>query len=425
MTQGRWAGFVVTPNTKTGWHDEYENNLEKYTRLLGKLIGRGIVALTVLILGLELALNPIFLFTNSGQNGVDLPIFSFGFWVVLLVSPATTGIQYALFEGRARGGGGRLGRNLAWAIAVMDTAMDGGGILSWLESVRAGHIMGTDTTGLAFGLIPDFNTPWWEWTAWGIIMALCFFHERFLEMFLGRETFEPGPDANAMSVEIAIQVEKAGKIFKKVKLYAIAGSPYIMAALDMLLFAQSVRGENGAVSVLYYFFSAVITAATMTVWEYYTHLRERGYKVVATKQEHKAMQLDRLHRVVFMVAIGATFGDSVGDLAGFNQLIFGTHAGLVPDDWRLVVPFLLTAGLVLTMTTAFEPMNSDLFGPIVSLAHRLPGGGDGGFAGGGPGPGDFGGPAPGGFGDPGFGGGPFGGGPGDGPQPPPRDPYTF
>lgn len=357
----------VEPEGATGYELEFREGLEKRMRFLGRVIGRFIILFTVIVLGFDLALNSIFMFANSGQNGVNLPLYSPGFWVILLISPATTGIQYALFDARGRGSG--LGYTLGWVIAILDTVMDGSGFLAWLESMRGQDLIGTDSSHMLFNTFPTFNMPWWEWMWWGVMMALCFFHERFLELFLRRKTFAPSPDAGAMALEIAILVEKAGKIFKKVKLNAISWAPYIMFALDMMLFAQSVRGQYWGITASIYFASLLITVATMMVWERYFTLREEGYKVMAFKAESKHMQLNRKYRLIFMGAIGITLADSIGDLKGFNQLIFGDNAGFIPYDWRLAVPFLLTAGLVLTMTTAFEPMNSQLFSPLVALSH--------------------------------------------------------
>jgi hypothetical protein len=109
-----------------------------------------------------------------------------------------------------------------------------------------------------------------------------------------------------------------------------------------------------------------VTLATITIWEYYNHLKTEG--------NYRIRELDRKHKIGFSVAIGMTLFDSAFDLQGFNQVIYGKSVffptGLTT---AALADYILTAGLVMLMCTAFEPMNSHLFGPLSRLASLIPG----------------------------------------------------
>src|SRR3954464_5039145 len=97
----------VSPPTKTGGHDEYVSRVGASMAFLGHGIGFGIFAFTLALVGLEVVLNPIFLFAQAEQSGGDIgnPITSLSWWLIVLITFATTGIQYALLQpGGARDG---------------------------------------------------------------------------------------------------------------------------------------------------------------------------------------------------------------------------------------------------------------------------------------------------------------------------------
>lgn len=352
----------ITPRTKTGGQDEWEAKLAAAMALLGKAIGIGLFGVVVVILTLELLLNPIFLFAQAHENGVEIgnPLTSLGWWSVTIVTFATTGVQYALFDENSKNG--TLGVKIAWTIAVMDTFMDGGGIAAWLIGVVHGEYFSPDTSALLFGMFPSTESPWWVWVSYVTVAAICFVHEKFLRLFLGRESFKAAPDAPQMTVNIAAWIHRAGNWFNAFRFFAIASAPVILLGLDMLLFTQSVRGTNFVVSALFLFFTIMVTLVTMMAWEYYAHLRDRGYQV---------QKLDQTHRVAFAVALLGVFGDSLGDLSGFNNLIFG-EATLWPTQLDMVGPFVLTAGLVILMTSMFEPMFTDVFSQVGKLVDQIP-----------------------------------------------------
>lgn len=402
----------VTPPTVTGGRDGLESGLLKTMGLLGTTIGFIIFALTVIVLSIEVVLNPIYLFAQAKESGVDMgnPISSISWWIAVVITFATTGIQYALLApGRPRQG---LGYKVGWTIAIADTAMDGGGFAAWLNSGSIMTLSG-DSTILTLGVFPPLGwSNWPQWAGWLLVCVVCLFHEPFLEKVLSRMHFKPSPTAGITAINIAMWTERAGKLHNKVKLFAISLAPFVMLALDVLLFPQGMQDSTPQMRVFSIFMTFLITAVTVAVWEYYNHLNKEGYPL---------KDLDRFHQLMFLGALTLTIGDSAVDLMGFNQTIFGSSFPLEADR---TLPVFLTAGLVMLMCTAAEPMISDLFSPLatVGLIERdsgtgYQGAGDGNINFGGAGGDSYGSP------DPGYGPSPHGGGygtpdPGYG-QPPP------
>ncbi len=360
----------ISPPVRTGGQDEFEKGIQKAASILGNVVGGGIFFFTLGLVSIEVILNPIFLFAQAKANGVDIgsPFVSMSWWTVIVVTFATTGIQYALLQpGGDRKG---IGYKIGWAIAIMDTLMDGGGFLAWVNGGDIWKLSG-DSTHLQFGILPPAGADSTQWIGWAFICAICLGHEPFLSQVLGRLTFDASPDAGIMAVNVSRWTERAGKLHNRIKLITISFAPYIMMGLDVMLFPQSANGQNGVIQLTWIILTIAVTLATMTVWEYYNHLRMEG--------SYKVRDLDRKHQIGFMVALGLTIFDSVYDLKGFNQVIYNQSA-LIPQHLPPggLGQFFLTAGLVMLMCTAFEPMNSHLFGPLTRLASILPGYDDGG-----------------------------------------------
>ncbi len=364
---------MTVPPLKTGWEDEYQGRIAKFQKGLGWFVGFIIFSLTATLLAIELLMNPIFLFAQAEANHVQLGgVFSLATLALVLVTFATTGVQYALFqEGQDKKS---IGYKLGWVIAALDTFMDGGGFTAWLNGfVKAdgfweGLFQTGDSTGMLWSTFPplDKEHAYW-WMAEIFICSLCLLHERFLGRMLGRVRFEPGMGAGDGVINIYKWVYRAGKLYNMVKLIALAFAPYVMMGLDILLFSLSARGEAGPLQWLWLIFSMFITAAGMMIWESYNHLRKEGYKL---------KDLDRTFKFTFYGALAVTLFDSVLDLIGFNKIIFGSAW---PSDVGMTLPFILTAGLVMLLCTTFEALNSDLFLPLASFAHSVVGMPDDGF----------------------------------------------
>ena len=354
----------ITPSTKVGGQDQFEERLYKVISFLGHSLGFGIFAFTVALLAIEVILNPIFLFAQAESSGVDTgtPLTSFSWWIVIIITFSTTGIQYALLAPGARRGG--IGRTFGWTIAGLDTLMDGGGFMAWLNGGDFWKFNG-DTSDLWLGIFPSLDATWPYWVAYFVIGGVCLLHEPFLEMMLGRLTFQPAPDASIFAVNISAWTERAGKVLSNVKLIAIGLAPYVMLTLDMLLFPQSVKGQPGMIQVVFFIVTVVITLMAIMAWEYYNHLREEG--------NYKLKDLDVKHKAVFLGALIIVVIDSFFDLMGFNRIIFGVASPLPPTA-QVAVPFLLTAGLVMLMTTTFEPLNAHLFAPLARMGAISDGG---------------------------------------------------
>lgn len=363
----------ITPPTRTGGQESFENGIEKAMSWLGNIMGAGILFFTVMLLVLELVLNPIFIFAQAKAEGVDVgsPLTSLSWWTIIVVTFATTGIQYALLQ---PGSGGGIGTKIGWSIAIMDTLMDGGGFAAWVQGGDFWKLSG-DSSGLFWGLFPPLDGGWENWVGYGAVCAVCLLHEPFLSMVLGRLNFEPGPEAGVGAMNVLKWTERAGKLHNRVKLVAISFAPYVMLFLDVLLFPQSVKGSAGLIQALWFILTFIVTLLAIVVWEYYNHLRREGGGAYTIRT------LDRKHQAVFLGAVTVVVVDSLFDLMGFNQVVYG-EGTLFPTDIAQTAPFFLTAGLVMLMVTCFEPLNSDLFMPLTRLAHSWADSGGGGGGGG-------------------------------------------
>lgn len=355
----------VSPPVKSDGHDEFVQGLAKAMSVLGNIMGFGIWSFTIGLTAIELILNPIFLFAQAKANGVHIgaPLVSLSWWTIIVVTFATTGIQYALLQP----GGDRksLGYKIGWTIAIMDTLMDGAGFLAWANGGNVLKLSG-DSSHLQFGILPPANAPMSQWVGWIFICAICLGHEPFLSQVLGRLSFVPGAEAGPMANNVLRWTSRAGKFHNRIKLISISFAPYIMMGLDVMLFPQSVKGQGSVIQLTWLILTVAVTLATITIWEYYNHLRSEG--------NYRVRELDRKHKIGFAVALGMTIFDSAFDLQGFNQVIYGKSVffptGLTTPA---LADYILTAGLVMLMCTAFEPMNSHLFGPLSRLAAMIPG----------------------------------------------------
>ena len=390
----------ITPPVRTGGQDNFERGVHRASGVLGNVVGGGIYIFTLALMALDIVLNPIFLFAQAKSNGVIVgsPFVSLSWWTIILVTVATTGIQYALLQKGSDKSS--IGYKIGWLMAIADTLMDGGGFAAWLNGGDVFKLSG-DSHNLFLGIFPPPGKPAAAWVGEIAIMAVCAFHEPFLGQVLGRLHFSPAPDASPGSINISRWTESAGKFHNRVKLVAISSAPYIMMGLDVILFPQSQKGQNGVIQFTWLMLTFIVTLGGMVVWEYWNHLHENNFRLKT---------LDRRHKMIFLGAIAISAFDSVFDLQGFNQVLFNQSSfipkGLPPGA---IEQYFLTVGVVLLMTTAFEPLNSHLFAPLARLAASLPGAGGmgGGFD-------PFGGPAM--YGPPTYG--PPMGGPGGSPYPP-------
>ena len=378
----------ITPRTQIGGQEQTQRQIMKSMSGLGTIIGLIIFGGTALLIAVDTLLNPIFLFAQARASGIDIGTpFGNGWlawWTVGLITLCTTGIQYAFFDPGSKGWG--IGRIVGIIIMAMDTAMDGGGFLAWQASGSHLTNLTGDATHLRWGMFPAVGSSGGEWFVWGVICATCAFHELFLGKVLGMVTFKPSVQADAMNVKIALWVYRAGQLLNSIRLVALSFTPYIMLGLDVVLFPQSQRAKDGGTQFGWIIVTAFVTILTLMLWRYYNDLHvEGGYKI---------LQLDRTHQFMFFAAVAMSTIDSAYDLKGFNEAVYH-QSGWVPQNLPAggIQQWMLTAGIVMLICTAFAPMYSQLFGPVAMAAALIPGystfspggdpfgGGGGGFGG--------------------------------------------
>lgn len=359
----------IEPETQTGGQQKLQERLNKMTADLGSWLGKGIILFVVIVLAIEFILNPLFIIAQAQAEGVDVSpqLDSLQWWVrvnlLLLLTFATSGVQWALL---AQGGGeGRqIGRVVGWIIAIGDTAMDGAGFLAWINGGSLTDFT-FDQASLLGGLFPPPGADAMQWVGVIAIWVICLGNEPFFTKILGRLTFDVDDDTEPFAKNISIYSEKAGELYNGVKFRAIHGAPICMFAMDLILFPLSAADQNSVYVVVWIVLSVMITLGGIAVWEYFNHLRKvGGYKISDLSAP--------LKRIAFF-AFAITIVDSVFDLRGFNEALFGEVTFLPPMD-GLSGP--LTAVVVLLMCTACEPMVSDIFAPLAKL-NILPNNGGG------------------------------------------------
>ncbi len=359
----------ITPNTRIGGQDDFESKIVKVMSGLGNILGLLIFAFTVLLIAVDVVLNPIFLFSQAKNSGIDIGT-PFGpgalaWWTVIVITICTTGLQYALLQPGKKTWG--IGHIVGLIIMAMDTVMDGGGFLAWKEGGGSLLNLSGDSSHLQWGMFPVHGAAFGEWFAYGAVCVICAFHETFLSKVLGLLTFDFDPvKTDIMSVNIGRWVNRAGILLSRIKLIVLSLTPYIMLGLDVMLFPQSVRGQDGTTQFIWIILTFFVTTGTLALWRYYDHLRTAG--------GHKIKDLDRPHQLMFAGAIVASAVDSYFDLRGFNEAVYHQAASipqnLPPGGFQ---QWLLTAGIVMLICTAFAPMYSHLFGPIARVAAAIPG----------------------------------------------------
>lgn len=358
----------VTPRTRLGGQDDFEKRIVRGLGRLGWVVGFLIFFFTASLIAVDTLLNPIFLFAQAKASGIAIgtPIGAgwLAWWTVALVTLCTTGIQYAFFQEGTRGWG--IGRIVGIIIMVMDTVMDGGGFLAWQGGGSKLTNLSGDASHLRWGMFPAPGSKGGEWFVWGVICFICAFHELFLGKVLGMVTFTPAIETDPMNLNIAKWIHRAGSLLLKVKLVVLNFTPYIMLGLDVILFPQSQRGQDGGTQFVWVFVTGAVTLATLALWRYYTHLRVEG--------NYKLSEMDRFHQFMFLGAVALSGIDSAYDLRGFNEAVYH-QAGFVPQGLPSggIQQWALTAGIVMLMCTAFAPMYSHLFGPVGVVAARIPG----------------------------------------------------
>jgi hypothetical protein len=353
---GGGGGGRITPPTSTGGEEEFISGLQKAETVLGHVIGFGIFFFTVSLLVLELALNPIFIFAQAKNNGVEIgaPFVSLSWWIVILITFATTGLQYALLKpGHNKR---RLGYVVGWAMAILDTLMDGAGFSAYVAGGSPTNFSG-DASHLVLGIFPEQGSGLAIWAAYGFICFVCLLHEPFLNVVLGRLHFEPSLASSNGPMVILKWTERAGKLHNRVALVAIVFAPYIMLSLDMLLFPKSVQGQSSIIQTIFFVMTVAITLVGIVGWEYWNHLVQEG--------KYKLKNLDRKHQGIFVAIMLVTIVDSVGDQAGMNQILFG-RSWPQQSTMGNMTSFLVTSALVMLMCTFFEPLNSHVIMDLVS-----------------------------------------------------------
>jgi hypothetical protein len=370
----------IEPPTHVGGDEMFYKNLSEWMGRLGSTIGAGIYMLVLSFLIVELVLNPVFMLAQAEKQGVNTtPIISTAWWLAWVGTLCTTGLQYALFNRPKDRPGRKAGIIVAWVIVVIDTAMDAGGFAALMQ----GDIMRLkgDPSQLTGGILPA-GIPWpghgdvvlWLFTV--IFAAICAAHEPFLRRGLGRLAFTPDLDAGLFETNILAWTEHAGKLFNGVSQVAIIATPFLVMTFDVVLFTQSVADRGGGYVAVSFVGSGFVTGLGIFLWEYYSHLQRHP------SGKYAFNKLNRTNQWMFIAAIGIVIVDSGFDLVGFNQALYG-QATILPPNAGLLLPYLLTTGLILCVCTMFEPLNSDLFGPLARLARQQAkshGGGDlGGF----------------------------------------------
>ncbi|HEU5187008.1 MAG TPA: hypothetical protein VFT87_00740 [Candidatus Saccharimonadales bacterium] len=324
--------------------------MDKFLGFIGNMFGGGVYSLVWAAIGLELVLSPIFIISLAHQFGIEIsaPWNGFSFWIVAALSVAMTGTQYALNrEGVDRKS---IGARLALGFAVVDTANDGGGLLALIE----GGIANPDSSNLVLGMFPRWDPSNWQaslmkWTAYVVVCAACFYHERYLRMMLSRTSWELPEEANSYEVNFYKWMWRAGDHFNKFVDFCTMATPFICLLFDFVLMPVSQTGDEGVLGpYMSWPIAFFIMMLTMVTWQKYKDLKRAGYRL---------SQLPVRYPVIIIAGLVLTTADSLFDLMGFNKLVFGQYT---PIPKGLNLPMFMTLAMIMLLCTTFEIMNSDM-----------------------------------------------------------------
>ncbi len=345
--------------TTTGYHRESTERVTGAIEGIAKVMGFSAFSLTALLIAIDTVLNPIFMFAQASASGIHVgtPLLSWSWWIIAVITLATSGVQYALFDKAQQKG---MGKTVGWVIVIIDTLMDGGGFAAWVNKGDLLNLSG-DASNLQFGVLPAHGSGFTIWFLYLMICAICMLHEPFLQIILGRFSFEPVPGMQVALFIILQWIERAGKMLNVVRMISIPSSPIIILALDVMLFSQSAAGHgkhNTVVVVVMFIMSFVTAIVGFMCWDWWNHIRQR----------HSFSSLSMKHKGICLGAITATVVDSFFDLKGFNEVLYG-QSKLIPTGLPAggIQQWFLTGSLVMVMVTMLMPLFSDVF---LALAKR-------------------------------------------------------
>lgn len=335
--------------------------------LAGGFRGVSVLGGTLFLLALDLMLSVSLMISQSaGQQLPDAPWDRFMFsvfgtgsdlslWgkiIPWLFSVGTTGLIYALWNpppGVQRTWVTWVG----WAMALMDTATDVGGLNAFMTGdPQAGTQIFPEGMPSIY-LFFDF-----------VAAVACLGQEPLLKVLLGQQKAR----ANMPTADPGAPIERG--------LLNISGGAYsltsaasmIVGSLGLLLLDVVLTPQYPAPNELtkYFFwgFSFFIFFLQLAAWRRFRRMHDANQKL--------SEQTARVKMIAFGIAVTATI-DTIFDLKGYNASLYHTSALFIENRTPV---WWLTACMLTILTLFGEPMNDKLFGEL--YRNFGPGGGGGG-----------------------------------------------
>lgn len=315
--------------------------------------GAGIVAFTVVLIGLDLVLGPRYLFTVAEVD--HIPMKGLAVLAPWIFSLSTTGLLYALWSRPQRFKARGYVDFLAIGIAIADTLVDVGGFNALIfHDANVGSRI----------LLP-FNAPLLYQFFEAVVGLFCFAHMPLLNTILGRYQHrvnrEDG-DTFGDQVEASL-VYLAGWVFNICRSIAVAFGSLTMFCLDLIL--TPLVGSTTQQIALLFILSIVLTCGQYALWTHFVHVAKGPSEGggILTRMTVRAYRgkLPKSARLVWLLTAVCTVIDSLFDLAGFNKTLYG-HASLVPI--HPTIAWLLVAFMMLAMCSAQAAIATEIFDPL-------------------------------------------------------------
>lgn len=331
----------MTERLSTGGEKVFLYGMRGLGGYLGAVVGVIIFFTTVLAMALDISLGPFFFYAQAEARNKDVDFW--GHVIFWITSVATTGLLYALWQHAATPlGGSKVIRAIAVFLMLADGFSDLGGFnAQMLNHPEAGTRV--------------FLTPQDSWAAWVFnvgVFLLCVFHEPLLGTVLSRRWATlKGRTVGGLGDKIENScVWLAGLVFNTFKTFAIWMGAIAMIGLDILLAPQL---GSGWTKVGFFVFSLAAFGLLVTWWRYYHHVGSSGIR-----------SLTRIQKAILVGCIAFMLADSGVDLAGLNNLLYGSPSLIVPQP---TVAWAITFSMIAVMCTANEPLSSEIFRPLQQL----------------------------------------------------------
>lgn len=344
-------------------HHTVKQNSQLVNNVRSIVAGVGILIFTSMAMGIDLILSTSLVMS---QNDTELPsdfldrlaFLSFnwtgsnGAWSIFIAwmfSISTTGLQYALWEGRH--GASRIWvRSLAWFIAGADTLTDLGGA----------NVLLTGNRQAADDIFPSFDNPDpMLWFAVIVLSLVCLLHEPALSLFLGIEQSKAN---SGLGTHMGAKAEAgfivlAGWLFSIVRIITVNVGAVGLMAFDFLLTPQNVSTSVPPGS--FWFLSVFMFGVQMGVWRYLARLRHNDIKIKDAMQNNDSGRKKYAPAIAVALAGTAILIDTGFDTSGYNTSMYGFSAIIIPEPtlaWWLMVM------MVVVVCLANEPLTEELFG---------------------------------------------------------------